>query len=254
MKKPVQSEVLRKIHKKRKRRRIIAAITAVLLIAVTAAVYYIVTEYSMENIQVKGNYTYTTGEVVDAVEKEDFVPNTLVMTAQSRIFKRTYLPFIARMKMNCRDHHVLRIEVEEKMRAGVFKYMKRYIYFNDNGYAMESRKTLFEHVPVVTGVKFQEVTLSEKIKVKGDYFDTIVSLAKLILSYNLDISEIHFEGEDDITLVSGSYRIHLGSTKNLKNKIENISPVLESVSEKSDKGTIDMSLYTDEKKTITFHK
>lgn len=251
---PVRSEVLKKIQRKKKRNRITAAVLAVLLTVIVAVSYYIYTEYSLKNIQVKGNNTYSTGEVVNAVKEEDFIPNTLVMTVQNRLFKRTYLPFIKKVKMNCKNHHVLRIEVEEKMRAGVFQYMKRYIYFNNDGYAMESRKTLFAHVPVVTGVEFEKVALSEKIKVKGDYFDTIVMISKLILSYNLDISEIHFDGEDDVTLVSGKYRIHLGSTHNLKNKLENISPVLEAVSKKSDKGTIDMSLYTEEKKTITFHK
>ena len=156
--------------------------------------------------------------------------------------------------MTCVDHHVLQVKIEEKMRSGVFKYMNRYFYFNEDGIAMESRKTLFDHVPVVTGVKFQEVKPNEKIKVKGDYFDTIVKITKLIASYQLDITEIHFDGENDITLTSGDYKIHLGSTEELKGKMENIPAVLDSVSAKSDKGTIEMSLFTEEKKIITFKK
>ncbi len=49
--------------------------------------------------------------------------------------------------------------MKEKLRTGVFKYMNEYVYFNENGIAMESRNTLFEGVPVVTGVKFNEMKI-----------------------------------------------------------------------------------------------
>lgn len=41
--------------------------------------------------------------------------------------------------------------------------MNEYVYFNENGIAMESRNTLFEGVPIVTGVKFNEMNLKRKI-------------------------------------------------------------------------------------------
>lgn len=250
----MKSEVLKQIQRKRKRRRILLSVTALILIAAGALSYYVFREYSLDSFEVKGNYTYQTAEVVEAIQRGDYVPNTLVMTAQHRIFHQTYLPFIKEVSMSCPKHHVLTVKVEEKLRSGVLKYMNRYFYFNEDGVAMESRKTLFEHVPVITGVKFEEVVPNEKIKVKGDYFDTIVELTKLIAAYQLDINEIHFDGENDITLKSGKYKIYLGSKEELKGKIENVPAVLESVSGKAKKGTIDMSLYTEEKKIITFKK
>ena len=135
--------------------------------------------------------------------------------------------------------------------------MFQYVYFNENGIAMESRNTLFNGVPVVTGVKFNEMKLKKKIlenkvPVKENYFNTIVSITKKIATYKPTVSEIHFEGEDDITLISSKYKIYLGSSSYLDGKISKIPSILKTISSSYKQGTIDMQLYTDEKPIITF--
>jgi len=190
--------------------------------------------------------------------KEDgYVNNTLLMIAQNQIFGQTYLPFIDKISMSYDDSHILKVRVKEKLRAGVFQYMNQYVYFNENGIAMESRNTLFNGVPVVTGVKFNEMKLKKKIlenkvPVKESYFNTIVSITKKIATYKLTVSEIHFEGEDDITLISSKYKIYLGSSSYLDGKISKIPSILKTISSSYKQGTIDMQLYTDEKPIITF--
>ncbi len=241
--------------KRKKRRRIRKAILFLLMTAIIGmGVYYVYVDYSLESFNVTGNTTYMDSEVIEAVKKEDFVPNTLVMVAENLIFGQTYLPFIEKVSMSCEEPHILHIKVKEKLRAGVFQYMDKYYYFNEKGVAMESRKTLFPGVPIVTGVNFREVMPEEQIKVDGDYFDTIVDITKKISTYKLDISEIHFEGENDITLVSGNFSIYLGGKEYLNGKMSKIPAVLESLTGKYTEGTIDMSLYTDEKKIITYRK
>ena len=241
--------------KRKKRRRIRKTILFLLMAAIIGmGIYYIYVDYSLESYDVTGNTTYMDSEIIEAVEKEDFVPNTLVMVAENVIFGQTYLPFIEKIDMSCEKSHVLHIKVKEKLRAGVFQYLDKYYYFNEQGIAMESRKTLFPGVPIVTGVNFKEVMPEEQIKVDGDYFDTIVDITKKISTYKLDISEIHFEGENDITLVSGNFRIYLGGKEYLNGKMSKIPAVLEALSEKHHEGTVDLSLYTDEKNIITYRK
>lgn len=165
------------------------------------------------------------------------------MIAQNQIFDQTYLPFIEKVSMSYDDSHILKVKVKEKLRTGVFKYMNEYVYFNENGIAMESRNTLFEGVPVVTGVKFNEMNLKKKIlenkvPVKKNYFNTIVSITKKITTYKLNVSEIHFEGEDDITLTSLKYKIYLGSSSYLDGKMSKLSSILETVSSNYKKGPL----------------
>ena len=106
----------------------------------------------------------------------------------------------------------------------------------------------------MTGVKFNKMVLGEKIPVDGDYFDTILSITEKISTYGLNISEIHFESEDDITLLSGNFEVFLGTSAFLDEKMSKIADVLEAVSREHKKGIIDMHLYTGEKNIITFRE
>lgn len=242
----VKKKKQKKIHK------LVLFLAAILVLGL--GIYFAATEFSIKKIQVQGNNTYTRIEVIREIRNQDYVPNTLVMMAQNRIFGQTYLPFIENITMTYEDPHVLKVKVKEKLRAGVFEYMNKNVYFNSEGMAVESRNHRFEGVPVVTGIKLEKVVLGEKIPVDGDYFDTIVSITKKISTYGLDISEIHFEGEDEITLVSGKYEIYLGDKASLDGKMAKIPQLISAISAEHKKGTIDMHLYTDEKNIITYHK
>ena len=210
--------------------------------------------FSIKKIEVTGNQTYTDGEIIRAIQEKDYVPNTLVMMAQNRLFGQKYLPFIENITMSIGDTHTLKIRVKEKLRSGVFEYMNENVYFDSEGIAQESRNYRFAGVPVVTGIKFSKMVLGKKIPVQGGYFNTIVSITEKISTYGLDISEIHFENENDIVLLSGRFEIYLGTSAYLDGKMSRIAEVLEAVSKEHKKGTIDMHLYTDEKDIITFHK
>lgn len=239
------------------RKRHILLLLVCLFVIFGLGIYFLVTDFSIQNVQIEGNTTYTDTEILEAMNEDGYVNNTLLMIAQNQIFGQTYLPFIQKVSMSYDDSHILKIKVKEKLRAGVFKYMNQYVYFNENGIAMESRNTLFPGVPIVTGVKFNEMKMKKKIlenkvPVKKSYFNTIVSITKKIATYGLTVSEIHFEGEEDITLTSSNYKIYLGSSSYLDGKMSKLSSILEEISSKYKKGTIDMHLYTDEKPIVTF--
>lgn len=216
--------------------------------------YFLAVDFRIRDIEIKGNSTYTDTEILDAMKEDGYVGNTLLMIAQNQLFGQTYLPLIESVSMGYEDSHVLKVQVKEKLRAGVFKYMNQYVYFNEKGIAMESRNTLFDKVPVVTGVKFDTMELEKKIPVKENYFNTIVEITKKIATYKLSVSEIHFRGENDITLTTPDYKIYLGSPSYLEGKMSKIPSVIKALEKEKKKGIIDMHLYTDDKMIITFRK
>lgn len=238
------------------RKRHILLLLACLIVIIGMGIYFLITDFSIKKVEIKGNNTYTNTEVLNAMKKDGYVGNTLLMVVQNQLFGQTYLPFIDKISMSYDDSHILKVRVKEKLRAGVFQYMNQYVYFNENGIAVESRNTLFDGVPVVTGVKFDQMSvdreiLQNRVPVKKQYFNTIVSITKKIAAYDIPITEIHFDGEDDITLHSSKYRIYLGSSSYLDGKMSRIAAILETISSSYKKGTIDMHLYTDEKPVIT---
>ena len=241
--------------KKPKRKTIHKLIIGLVVAAVLGlGIYFGITECSVTNIEIRGNHTYSDAEIIREMKKQDYVPNTLVMLAQNRIFKQTYLPFIENVTMSFKNPHVLRIRVKEKLRPGVLEYMNKNVYFYSEGSVVESRNQRFEGVPLVTGLNLKEMVLGKKLKVSQKQLNTIVSITKKIATYKLDISEIRFDGEDDITLISGDYEIYLGDSDCLDGKMSKIPQLLEAVAKEGKKGVIDMHLYTDEKNIITYRK
>ncbi|MDO4977206.1 MAG: hypothetical protein Q4E53_08080 [Eubacteriales bacterium] len=243
------------IEKKRKSKIRKVMIFFVLILLLAAGIYYLKEGFTIHKIEVDGMTMYTEKEVIDYIRLDkDYMDNSLAMIVFQKITNEKYLPFIENMSMSISKPHVLKVHIKESIRAGAFKYSDSYFYFNSEGIALESRDSLLPGVPLVTGISTSQIILNQKIPVEGDYFDTILSITKKIATYQLDISRIHFEKEDDIYLVSDKYQIYLGSSQYLGSKMAKISELLKAVSTKFEEGTIDMHLYTDEKDIIVFRK
>ena len=124
------------------RKRHILLLFACLAVVLGMGIYFLITDFSIQKIQISGNNTYTNAEIIEAMKEDGYIDNTLLMIAQNQIFDQTYLPFIEKVSMSYDDSHILKVKVKEKLRTGVFKYMNEYVYFNENGIAMERVETL----------------------------------------------------------------------------------------------------------------
>ena len=70
--------------------------------------------------------------------------------------------------------------------------MGEYLYLDKDGTIVESSQEKIEGVPLVTGVRFQEMNLHEQLKVEDEsIFDTILAISLLIQRYELDIDKIY---------------------------------------------------------------
>ena len=238
-----------------RRRRIKNLLLLCLILAVLLGAYGIYHFYSTEKIEVEGNVTYTAGEITRAVEADEFIPNNLFMILHNRVFHLRYLPFVDKMTMSVgASPHTLKIRVKEGYRAGVYECKNRFFYFDENGYVMESRNSLFNNVPIVMGLRFMAAEPESKIEVRENCFDYIVALTREIKSNHLDVSEIRFRSENDVVLISGNYKIYIGADRDLNGKMSRIPALMESISKEHPSGVIDLHLYDDDKKYITFRE
>lgn len=79
-------------------------------------IYFLITDFSIQKIQISGNNTYTNAEIIEAMKEDGYIDNTLLMIAQNQIFDQTYLPFIEKVSMSYDDSHILKVKVKEKLR------------------------------------------------------------------------------------------------------------------------------------------
>ena len=75
------------------RKRHILLLFACLAVVLGMGIYFLITDFSIQKIQISGNNTYTNAEIIEAMKEDGYIDNTLLMIAQNQIFDQTYLPF-----------------------------------------------------------------------------------------------------------------------------------------------------------------
>ena len=211
---------------------------------------YILTQCRIETIVITGNETYTQDEV-EAVIREKCIDNTIFYTVAARWAKNDYKPFIEKSEVTFVGKNILKVEVHEKLRAGVIKQMSEYFYFDKDGVIREESTVRLSDVPLVTGLKMEDCVLDEKMTPREEgVFPIILKITQLILKYEIPVQEIQFNTLSDIRLKISDIQVKLGNSSELDAKIAEIPSILSALSGR--KGVLNMENYTEEKKMITF--
>lgn len=114
----------------------------------------------------------------------------------------------------------IKITVYEKALAGYVAYMDSFMYFDKDGYVVESSKIKTEGVPQITGLQFASCTLGQKLPVEQEgIFSSIMDLTKLLSKYELLPDRIYFRDYTEITLYFADVRVALGTGNNLEEKL-----------------------------------
>lgn len=240
--------------KKKKKNRYGLMIALCILVIFIAVVIFIGIYFTTEQVRVTGNETYTEEEVIHGVKSEGYIPNTLVMTLKSKLLPKQYLPFGDSVTLTFQDPNILEVKIKEKVRAGAVKSGKNYYYFNLAGVILEEKSTLYSGVPVVNSSEMGKLKTGQSLPLEEDLREEIVAVAKGLSNYNMDVSEIIADEKGEITLISGEYKIILGSADYLDAKISKAPEVLKSIEAEYPSGTIDMRMYTDDNEIITYFK
>ena len=245
--------------KKRKREKgsfpvwgIILLVVLVLLAGITAAAYwYITANYTVTNVYVEGNVHYSNEEIMDMVMSGRYGNNSLILSLKYRDKSIEGIPFVEKMDVSVLDPHTVKIEVYEKALAGYVEYLDRYLYFDKDGIVVESSSEKTKGIPMVTGLTFDHVVLSQALPVENpEIFSEILSITQLVNKYNLIVDRIFFGSDNSLTLYFENVKAAFGNSGNLEEKVMELQYILPELTGKS--GTLRMENYTEETKTITF--
>ena len=135
--------------------------------------------------------------------------------------------------------------------AGCLLYNGKYVYFDKNGYALESYEKKYDDVPLVTGLKYDELVMQEKIPVKKEkVFSYLLELTTAIDKYNLPIDQIYIKEDGNALLISDKITVDLYNKKDIDIKISELAGMLKKVKGKG--GTIDMKYFSEDHKIAVF--
>jgi len=143
------------------------------------------------------------------------------------------------------DHQSARIYVHEKRVTGCVIIMGRYMFFDKDGIVVESSDTALPGIPVITGLKFDEIVLHRKLKVqKESLFDIILELTRLIEHHEIPVQQISFDSGYRVTLELDGITVQLGKRTSYDEVINALAGILDSIPGR--KGILDMQNYSGE--------
>lgn len=231
--------------------KILLAIAIILVVAVVG--WYVMDMHTVRTVYVEGNVHYTQDEIKAMVMEGALGDNSLFLSMKYKNRGVENVPFVDAMDVSILAPDTIKIIVYEKALAGYVKYMDTYVYFDKDGYAVESSTVRTIGIPQVTGLALDYVVLGQPLPVREehqDVFGTILELTKLLNKYELSADKIYFHADSSITLYFAEAKVALGSdTDKMEDKVMCLPQILPNLEGKV--GTLQMETYN-EKGDYTF--
>ena len=235
-----------KVHKFSVKKILLAFVVCIIL-----AVAVIAGTCKTKTIKLEGLSYYTEAEVRKAIAENGYINNSVAYYLKCKFAAPKILPFVDSIYVSINAPDSITIHVKEKKRAGCLQYNGKYVYFDKNGYALESYEKKYDEVPLVTGLKYNELQMQQKIDVKDKkVFSYLLELTTQIGKYHLPIDQIHIKEDGNALLISDDITVDLYNKNDIDIKIPELKGMLKKVKGKS--GTIDMRYFSEDRKIAIF--
>lgn len=235
-----------KVHKFSVKKILLAFVVCIIL-----AVAVIAGTCKTKTIKLEGLSYYTEAEVRKAIAENGYINNSVAYYLKMQI-------------CSSKDSSVCRFDLCEyqcsgfnhdprkrEKESGCLQYNGKYVYFDKNGYALESYEKKYDDVPLVTGLKYNELQMQQKIDVKDKkVFSYLLELTTQIGKYHLPIDQIHIKEDGNALLISDDITVDLYNKNDIDIKIPELKGMLKKVKGKS--GTIDMRYFSEDQQNCYF--
>ena len=129
-------------------------------------------------------------------------------------------------------------------------------FFDKDGIVIENygvNDTDINNIPEVTGLQFEYIVIGEKIPLENKkIFDILLELTQLIIKYELNISRINIDSDNQFIIYMGKVRIELGTGDMLNEKILDLHDMKNEIQDVD--GVLNMREYDKNRKGYTFKK
>ncbi|MGN0506014.1 MAG: cell division protein FtsQ/DivIB [Lachnospiraceae bacterium] len=203
----------------------------------------------LKTIEYEGLTRYTEQEFTKLLSSSAVTQNTYGFFLKHSLFPRTDIPFIEEYDVTVVNSKAVRVQVYEKLVTGCVEIMGKYMYFDKDGIVVESSAERLNGVPLIVGLKFDEIVLYEKLHVqKQSLFTKILDITKLLLQYDIPAETIIFDSNYEVTLVCGDIKVLLGKKDMYDLQLSALQGILAAAKGRS--GTLDMRSYSKENQDV----
>lgn len=222
------------------------------LAALLGTVAFLLERYTVRTVYVEGNVHYTEEEIKALVMSGTLGNNSLYLSQKYKNRGVENVPFVDEMHVTVLSPDTIKISVYEKALVGYVKYLETYMYFDKDGYVVESSSVRTVGIPQVVGLDFDYVVLEEPLPVEDPaVFASVLDITKLINKYGLVADKVYFHRGGDITIYFGEIKVALGQeSAKMEDKVLLLPEFLEKLSGRS--GTLHMETYDEDGGKYTF--
>ena len=212
---------MKKTQYRRSRRLKITALAVILLAAA------LLLSVRISEVTVTGNERYTKEELTQILFPDQWSRNSLFCFFRDRLQEHVQIPFVEDYEIVFQGPGKVEVIVYEKSVVGYVSYMSSYMYFDKDGIIVESANEALPGVPLVTGLKFGQIVLYQKLPLeKEETFQQILNLTQVLSVFELKVDRIQYGSYGDITLYLKEIEVLLGSGGNMNDKISELNDML----------------------------
>lgn len=237
-----------KKEKKKKSKYIVLAVIGALML-----IFAFFATRKIENVTYEGNERLTDEELSSRIFGESLDYNPIVFWIKNLMGKKIEIPFVEEYDVEMESITSIKITVYEKSITGYISYMNTCMYFDKDGIVVENSMSEYEDVPEITGIKFENIILYEKIPVKNKkVFSLILDVTQMVDKYDIAVKKINISEDLSPTLYINSFRVALGNDGDYGKKIAELSSILPNMEDIP--GELDMREYNKSETGYVFRK
>ena len=231
----------------------VKVLTVIAILAILLGIgAFVFEKHTIKTVYVEGNAHYTKEEIQNMVMDGPLGNNSLYLSLKFRDKGMENVPFVDVMNVSIISPDTIKITVYEKSLVGYVKYLDTNMYFDKDGYVVESSAVRIQGIPQVTGLAFDYMVLDEPLPVEdAEVFTSILDITKLLKKYELESEKIFFHASGDITVYFGDVKVALGNEPaRMEDKITLLPTFLPELEGKT--GTLQMEKYDEGSGKYTF--
>ncbi|MGP1348578.1 MAG: cell division protein FtsQ/DivIB [Stomatobaculum sp.] len=198
--------------------------------------------FNITSVRVTGNRMYTAEQLEALIFPGRLSRNSAVCFVEQLLGKKKSIPFVQDYKVSFTGPASVEIIVYEKSIVGYVTYMSSRLYFDKDGIIVESSGKQIQGIPEITGLRFGQIVLYQKLPVENDrIFSMILNLTQALSSYGIPADRIRYDRDLRASLTVGEITVLLGADEEMNGKLSELSNILPQIQELS--GTLDLSDY-----------
>ena len=208
--------------------------------------------FRIQSIDIKGNERYSAEQIRDDLIYDFKTRNTLYFSWKYRSkAPADDAPYLSSVQATMLSPTSIRLDVTENQLVGRVQYQDQNIYYDNTGVVQEITDSVYEGIPLVTGIDIEEPQLYQKLTMSNtSTLRTMLNITQLLIQSDLIPDSVKFDESGNMKMRLGSVTVRLGQDEYLEEKIANLVTIYPQIAGQD--GTLNMEGFTGKNEAITF--